>query len=130
MADPSEKLAESLEVLREAQERRGASIRSRYLSRTHRERLLQNGFLQKVMKGWYIPARPDEAVGGEHGMVRLLLGFLRRLSEQAVRRELVSFSGTIAPPARRKLAGAATIAGARLQRRQQARQSAPRHILV
>lgn len=63
MANPSEKLAESLEVLREAQERRGAAIRSRDLSRTHRERLLKNGFLQEVMKGWYVPARPDEDVG-------------------------------------------------------------------
>lgn len=63
MANPSEKLAASLEVLHEAQERRGAAIRSRDLSRTHRERLLQNGFLQEVMKGWYVPARPDEDVG-------------------------------------------------------------------
>jgi hypothetical protein len=30
------------------------------LSRTDRERLLQAGFLKDVMKGWYIPARPDE----------------------------------------------------------------------
>jgi len=63
MANPSEKLAESLQVLRDAQEQRGAAIRSRDLSRTHRERLLKNGFLQEVMKGWYVPARPDEDVG-------------------------------------------------------------------
>lgn len=63
MANPSEKLAQSLEVLREAQERSGAAIRSHDLSRTHRERLLKNGFLQEVMKGWYVSARPDEDVG-------------------------------------------------------------------
>ena len=39
------------------------AIRSRDLTRTHRERLLKNGFLQEVMKGWYIPARPDENSG-------------------------------------------------------------------
>jgi hypothetical protein len=29
----------------------------------HRERLLANGFLHEIMKGWYIPSRPDEAAG-------------------------------------------------------------------
>jgi hypothetical protein len=33
------------------------------LSRTHRERLLDSGFLKEVIKGWYIPSRPDEAPG-------------------------------------------------------------------
>ncbi|MGB5299579.1 MAG: hypothetical protein WBN48_12700, partial [Thiogranum sp.] len=32
-------------------------------SRTHRERLVQNGFLKEVMKGWYIPAHPEETAG-------------------------------------------------------------------
>jgi hypothetical protein len=27
---------------------------------TYRERLLKNGFIQEVMKGWHIPARPGE----------------------------------------------------------------------
>jgi len=63
MASPSEKLAKSLEVLRELQEQGIVAIRSAEMSRAHRERLLKNGFLQEVMKGWYIPARPDEPVG-------------------------------------------------------------------
>jgi hypothetical protein len=63
MASPQEKLADSLEAL-EALQRKGAvAVRSSDLSRTHRERLLQNGFLKEVMKGWYIPARPDERAG-------------------------------------------------------------------
>jgi hypothetical protein len=33
------------------------------LSRTHRERLLAQGFLQQVLNGWLIPSRPDEAKG-------------------------------------------------------------------
>lgn len=63
MASPSEKLAESLEVLRGLQEQGVVAIRSAGISRVHRERLLKNGFLQEVMKGWYIPARPDEPAG-------------------------------------------------------------------
>ena len=56
MATPQEKLAESLGVLRTLQGQGRVAIRSRDLSRTHRERLVKNGFLQEVMKGWYIPA--------------------------------------------------------------------------
>ncbi len=63
MAKPQEKLAESLEALRKLQEQGIVAVRSRDLSRTHRERLQSNGFLKKVMKGWYIPSRPDEAPG-------------------------------------------------------------------
>ena len=61
MATPQEKLAESLEALRKLQDRGIVAIRAADLSRAHRERLLKNGFLQEVMKGWYIPARPDDA---------------------------------------------------------------------
>ena len=63
MASPSEKLAESLEVLQQLQSRGLVAIRSAELTRTHRERLIQNGFLQEVIKGWYIPSRPDGASG-------------------------------------------------------------------
>jgi len=63
MATPSEKLAGSLEVLHQLQSRGLVAIRSSELSRTHRERLIQNGFLQEVIKGWYIPSRPDGASG-------------------------------------------------------------------
>ena len=63
MATPSEKLAESLQALKALQEKGVVAIQSSDLSRTHRERLLKNGFLQSVMKGWYIPSRPDEQKG-------------------------------------------------------------------
>ena len=53
MAIPPKKLAQSLEILRKLQTAKWArAIRARGLSRTHRERLLRNGFLQKVIKGW------------------------------------------------------------------------------
>jgi len=64
MPSPSKKLAESLEALRRLQRAAGsAAIRSRDMTRTHRERLLANGFLREVIKGWYIPSRPGEAPG-------------------------------------------------------------------
>ena len=63
MPAPQERLAESLEALRELQGRGRVAIRSADLSRTHRERLLKNGFVTEVIKGWYIPSRPDEVPG-------------------------------------------------------------------
>jgi len=63
MATPHEKLAESLEVLHELQVKGRIAIRSGDLSRTDRERLVRSGFLLEVMKGWYVPARPDETQG-------------------------------------------------------------------
>lgn len=63
MATPQEKLAQSLEVLHSLQEQGITAVRSSNLTRTHRERLCQNGFLQEVIKGWYIPTRPDETTG-------------------------------------------------------------------
>ena len=63
MATPPEKLAQSLEVLHKLQESGIVAIRARDLTRTHRERLIKGGFLQEVMKGWYISSRPDEPAG-------------------------------------------------------------------
>lgn len=63
MPTPSEKLTQSLEVLRILQNKGVIAIRSRDLSRIARERLLKNGFLQEVIKGWYIPTRPEDTSG-------------------------------------------------------------------
>src|SRR5271156_6792046 len=64
MATPPEKLAESLELLEKLQTAGGAAaIRARDLTRTHRERLMTAGFLQEVIKGWYVQSRPDEVKG-------------------------------------------------------------------
>lgn len=60
---PHEKLAESLKNLRALQDRGVVAVRSSDLTRTHRERLVKNGFLREVMKGWYIPVQPDETPG-------------------------------------------------------------------
>lgn len=63
MTSPSEKLAESLAELRVLQQEGRIAIQSSELKRHHRERLLKEGFIQRVMKGWYIPGRPDETAG-------------------------------------------------------------------
>ncbi len=63
MAKPSKKLAASLAALRVLQEKGVVAIRSADLSRTHRERLSQNGFLEEVIKGWYVSSRPEEIAG-------------------------------------------------------------------
>jgi hypothetical protein len=58
MAAPNEKLAESLDVLKALQEGGHRVFRSDDFSRVHRERLVENGFLQDVMKGWQISSSP------------------------------------------------------------------------
>lgn len=64
MATISEKLAASLEELVKFQiGGKVAVIRAKDISRTHRERLIRNGFIQEVVKGWYIQIRPGEITG-------------------------------------------------------------------
>ncbi|MCB9958705.1 MAG: Fic family protein [Rhodospirillaceae bacterium] len=63
MATPNEKLATSLAQL-EALHQGGRRIfRSRELTRVHRERLLRNGFLREVMKGWLLSSNPGSDPG-------------------------------------------------------------------
>jgi len=63
MATPTEKLARSLAALKTLQDAKAIAIRASDLTRVHRERLVRNGFLREVMKGWYIPVRPDGPAG-------------------------------------------------------------------
>ena len=63
MAKPNEKLAKSLATLQELQKGGRRVFRSRGLSREHRERLLRNGFLQEVMKGWLMSSSPRAQEG-------------------------------------------------------------------
>ena len=64
MTKPYEKLADSLDSLQVIQDKGIVAIRSADLSRTHRERLVKSGFLQPVMKGWYIPTNPLSTIDG------------------------------------------------------------------
>lgn len=60
MATPGEKLAESLQALKELQDKDNSLViyGTTQLSRTHRDRLKMNGWLQEVLKGWYIVSKP------------------------------------------------------------------------
>src|SRR5713101_7558210 len=63
MATPNEKLAESLDALKALQEGGRRVFRSDDVSRVHRERLVANGFVQEVMRGWLISSSPSTRDG-------------------------------------------------------------------
>ncbi len=58
-----DKLAESLAILKKLQDEGIIAIQTKKMTRTHRERLVKSGFIKEVMKGWYIPAHPEEPTG-------------------------------------------------------------------
>ena len=60
MATPQQLLADSLEELRKLQDSDPYVIvrGTEQMSRTHLKRLIDNGWLQEVMKGWYVPSYP------------------------------------------------------------------------
>ncbi len=62
MATGNEKLTQSLEILHGFQGM-DTFIKGNQLSRTHRERLINAGYLSKIMKGWYLITSPDQALG-------------------------------------------------------------------
>ena len=63
MSTPNEKLADSLSALQALQKEGRRVFSSKELSRIHRERLLRNGFVQEVMKGWLISSSPSAREG-------------------------------------------------------------------
>jgi hypothetical protein len=63
MATPHEKLADALDALKGLQSQGRRVFRSAELGRLHRERLLQNGFLRELIKGWLISTGPHVEEG-------------------------------------------------------------------
>jgi len=63
MARPQDILADGLQAVKSLRDAGRVAIRSRDLKRDQREALLRGGYIQKVIKGWYVPARPDEQPG-------------------------------------------------------------------
>jgi len=76
MATPKELLAASLEILRKAE--RDGVVRSSEISRTHRERLLRNGFLEEAVKGWLIVTNPSFQKGSSTFWYASFWAFIRR----------------------------------------------------
>ncbi len=60
MATVNERLAESLRVLKDYQEKNNNSVirGQEVLGVTHTKRLLDNGYLQPIIKGWYMSSLP------------------------------------------------------------------------
>jgi len=75
MSTPQDKLAQSLAVLKELQDKGITAIHTKNITRTHRERLLKNGFIKEVIKGWYIQVRPEESEGESTAWYTLFWGF-------------------------------------------------------
>src|SRR5579863_9042246 len=63
MPAPNEKLADALSALQALQKGGRRVFQSKSLGRLHRERLLRNGFVQVVMKGWLISSSPSARDG-------------------------------------------------------------------
>jgi Fic family protein len=63
MASSNEKLASALADLRQLQANGSRVFASEQLSRTSRERLLENGFVQEVIKGWLVSSSPSSRAG-------------------------------------------------------------------
>lgn len=69
------KLAQSLEVLHKLRDENKTAIRSSDLTRTHRERLLASGWIEEVIKGWYIESKPNQTQGDSTGWHISFWGF-------------------------------------------------------
>lgn len=78
MGTPREKLADSLEKLKELQDKGVVGIRTDDFSRVHRERLVSNGFIREVIRGWYIAVPNDEQMGDSTSWFTSFWGFCSR----------------------------------------------------
>lgn len=63
MPKPHEKLADSLAALKALQDDGRRVFQSSEFTRTDRERLLKNGFLREIIRGWLMSAGPDTREG-------------------------------------------------------------------
>lgn len=63
MPDANQKLAESLAVLRALQVGGSRVFETGSFTSTHRQRLARNGFLQPIVKGWWVSTSPTVRAG-------------------------------------------------------------------
>lgn len=82
MATPQERLADALQALHDLQQKGQTIIRTSDMTRLHRERLQKQGFLQLVINGWYIPARPDVGPGETTAWYASYWDFVRAYLEE------------------------------------------------
>lgn len=77
MASPHDKLADALKTLKALQDRGPRVIRSAQLPRLMRERLVRAGYLRLIIKGWYVPARPEDKPGDSTPWYASMRDFIR-----------------------------------------------------
>ncbi len=71
-------LSNALRVLKILQDAGKSIVHTEDLDRTAREALVANGFLRPVIKGWYMPSRPDEEDGDSTAWYANALEFVGR----------------------------------------------------
>jgi fido (protein-threonine AMPylation protein) len=69
--------ADALQALKKLQDAGKAVLKSEDLARPQREALVKNGFLRQIIKGWYMPCRPDERPGDTTSWYAVLRNFVR-----------------------------------------------------
>ena len=74
--------AEALQALKALQDRGTAVLKSEDLTRPQRESLVRNGFLRQIIKGWYMPCRPDEKPGDTTPWYAVVRSFVRQYCEE------------------------------------------------
>ena len=79
MATPNELLAQSLTILADLQKGGKHVVRGAELPRMDRQRLQKAGFIEEVVRGWYLPSRPDAEPGSSAawfgGMREFIAGY-------------------------------------------------------
>ena len=100
------------------------------MTRTHRERLLKHGFLQEVIKGWYIPSRPDEVKGESTAWYASFWRFAAVYLKTRFGKNWSPVAGAIAVPSRWELDGSQATRSAVSQRSEQYDEASPWDILV
>jgi len=77
MASPRDKLSDALKALKTLQDRGHRVNRSTQLPRLVRERLVRAGYLRLIVKGWYMPARPEGTPGDSTTWYASMRDFIR-----------------------------------------------------
>src|ERR1700730_17483685 len=128
MAIPPEKLAQSLEILRNLQTAEGAgAIRARPVAHAPGAPPAQR-LPAGSHQGLVYPEPPGRSKGRQYGLVRVLLALLYRVSGSAFRRSVVPFTGTIAFASCRQLDRARPARGAVAARGQPGHQTPAWHV--
>lgn len=68
---------EALRALKALQDVGKTVLKSGDLTRPQREILVKNGFLRQIIKGWYMPCRPDESPGDTTPWYAVVRSFIR-----------------------------------------------------